>query len=138
MHIGRARWESEGLSPSFFFDTFFFKLFRMPSSLEEIHFSDVRNVPSGKSMRHLVASLLPSLKFWLVSKIVRAVLAFRQMVSMNSRVTNRLQGTVPVTLLLFRPSESPFDFSVLVDCVGSSPHFEMSQQLSDWSEHVHG
>ena len=49
-------------------------------------------------MRHLVASQLLSLQFWLVSKIVRSVLAFRQRVSMNSRVTNRLQVTVPATL----------------------------------------
>ena len=29
---------------------------------------------------------------------------------MNSRVTSQLQITVPVTLLLFRPSECPFAF----------------------------
>ena len=81
-----------------------------PSSLEEIHFSDVRNAPSGIGMRRLVASQLFSLQFWLVSKIVRVVLAFHQRVKMNSRVTNRLQVTMPVTLLLFRPSASPFAF----------------------------
>ena len=59
-------------------------------------------------MRHLEAFQLPSLQFLLVSHIVQAVLEFGQRVSMNSRVANRSQVTVPVTLLLFGPSESPF------------------------------
>ena len=58
-------------------------------------------------MRQLEAPHLPSLQFWLVSRTVRAVLAFHQKVFVNSRATNQLQVTVPVTLLLFRPSESP-------------------------------
>ena len=61
-------------------------------------------------MKHLEAFQLPSLQFWLVSQIVQAVLEFGQRVSMNSRVANRSQATVPVTLLLFRPSESAFAF----------------------------
>ena len=76
--------------------------------VSKIHSSGVRNAPFGTDMGHLEASPLPSLQFWLVLKIVRAVLAFHQRVSVNSRVTNQLQVTVPVTLLLFRPSESPF------------------------------
>ena len=56
----------------------------------------------------LVASRPPSLRFWLVSKIVRAVLAFRKRASMNSRATNQSQVTVPITLLLFRSSAIPF------------------------------
>ena len=61
---------------------------------------------------------------------------------MNSHVTNQLQITVPVTLLLFRPSESPFASLSSLFCVGSaissshlSPrlhwHSVMDQQLSD-------
>ena len=50
------------------------------SSLAEIHFSDVRNAPSGIGMRHLVACQLPSLQFWLVSKIFRVVSAFHRRV----------------------------------------------------------
>ena len=79
-------------------------------SLEEIHSSGVRSAPSGTDLRHLEASQLLSLQFWLVPKIVRAVLAFHQRVSVNSRVTNQLYVTVPVTLLLFRPCETPFAF----------------------------
>ena len=59
-------------------------------------------------MKHLEASQLPSLQLRLVSQTVQAVLEFGQRVSVNSRVANRLQVTVPVTLLLFGPSESPF------------------------------
>ena len=114
-----------------------------PSSLEEINFSAFRNAPSRIGMRHLVASQLTSLQFWLASKIVRAVLAFHQRLSMNSRVTNRLQITVPVTLLLFRPSGSPLAFrSSLIVLTPTFRrlahlrphlhwHFVMSRQLSD-------
>ena len=69
-----------------------------PSSLEEIHSSDVRNTPFGTDKRHLEAFQLSSLQFWLASKSVRAVLVFRQKVSMNSHVTKQLLATVPVTL----------------------------------------
>ena len=114
-----------------------------PSSLEEIHFSDVRNAPSGIGRRHLVTSRLPSLQFWLVLKIVRAVLALHQRVSVNSRGANQQQVTVPVTLLLFRPSQSPFtslsSFSVLAPSCHRLAHprppllwqFVMDRQLSD-------
>ena len=75
-------------SSSIFSSCYFFAF--LPLSLEGIHFSDVRNVPSGIDMRHLVTSRLPSLQFWLASKIVRVVSAFRQKVPMNSRVTGQL------------------------------------------------
>ena len=94
-------------------------------------------------MGHLVASQFLFLQFWLVSKIVRAVLVSHQRVSMNWRVTNRLQVTLPVTLLLLRPSESPF--ALLSSLIMLAPTFRrlahlrphlrwpfvMSQQLSD-------
>ena len=65
-------------------------------------------MPFEADKRHLEALQLPSLQFWLASKSVRAVLVFRQKVSINSHVTNQLLATVPVTLLQFRPSESSF------------------------------
>ena len=74
------------LPSSFFFNTSFLLLLRIPAILA------------------LVASRPPSLRFWLVSKIVRAVLAFRKRASMNSRATNQSQVLVPITLLLFRQS----------------------------------
>ena len=95
-----------------------------PSLLEEIHFSDVRNDPSRTGMRHLVASHFPSLQFWPASKIVRVVLVLRRKVSMNSLATNPLQATVPVILLLFRPSESPF--ASLSSLFGWVRHFVVS------------
>ena len=109
LHIGRAGWEVK-VSFTVLLQHFLPIAFcaYQPSSLEEFHSSDVRNAPYGKDMRHLEAFQLPSLQFWLASKSVRAVLVFRQMISMNSHVTNRLQVTMPVTLLLFRPSESSF------------------------------
>ena len=82
----------------------------LPFSLAGIRSSDVRNVPSGTDMRHLVTSGLPSPQFWLVSKIVRVVLAFRRKIPVNLRVTDQPQVTMPVTLLLFRPAESLFAF----------------------------
>ena len=110
-------------------------------SFEEIQFSGVRNAPFfGTDMRHLVASQLPSLQFWLVSKIVRAVLTFHQKVSLNSQVTNRLQVKVPVTLLLFRPSESPFaSLSSLIGVgsdISSSRSFSSSSSLAVHDESV--
>ena len=88
----------------------------LPFSLERVHASDVRNVPSGINMRHLVTSRLPSLQFWLDSKTVRVVLAFHRQVPVNSRMTDQLYVTVPVTLLLFRPSESLSAFLFFSSC----------------------
>ena len=110
LHIGRAGWEVKVSFTVLLLQHFLLIAFCafQPSSLEEIHSSGVRNAPFGTNMRHLVASQLPSLHFWLVSKIVRAVLAFHQSVSVSSRVTNQQEVTVPATLLLFRVSGSPF------------------------------
>ena len=82
----------------------------LPFSLEGTHSSDVRNIPSRIDMRHVATSRLPSLQFWLVSKIVRVVPAFHRKVPMNSRVTDQLWVILPVTLLLFRLSEALFAF----------------------------
>ena len=65
------------LSPSFFFNTFF--------SLEEIHSSDVRNVPVGTDMRHLEAFQIPSLRFCLASLFVSA-LTFRRLAHLHPRL----------------------------------------------------
>ena len=114
-----------------------------PFSLEEIHSFGVRNAPSGTDMRHHEASQFPSLQFWFASKIVRVVLAFHQRVAMNSRVMTQLLVTMPVNLLLLRPSEIPFASQSSLFSLAPTfrrlahlrPHlhwhFVTSQQLSD-------
>ena len=140
MHVGRARWQVKVSFTVLLLQQYFCAY--QASSLEEIHSSDVHNAPFGTGKRHLEAFQLPSLQSWLASKSVRAVLAFRQKVSMNSHVTKQLQATVPVTLLQFRPSESSFAslHSLFVSALTcrrlSHPHpclhrqFVMDQQLS--------
>ena len=110
LHIGRARWKVKVSFTIFLLQHFLLIAFcaYQPSSLEECHSSDVCNATFGTDVRHLEAFQFPSLQFWLASKSVRAVLVFREKVSMNSYVRKHLQATVPVSLLQFRPSESSF------------------------------
>ena len=67
LHIGRAGWEVKVSFTVLLLQHLLLVAFYASQlfSFEEIHFSDLRNAPSGTHMTHLVASQLPSLQFWL-------------------------------------------------------------------------
>ena len=114
-----------GRSESFFhrpssttFSSYCFYAFQ-PSSLEEIHFSDVRNAATGIGRRHLVTSRLPSLQFWLVfedrsscsciSSAGTSELAWYESATGNGARNSFAVSSVPKS----------FRFSVIVIYVGS-------------------
>ena len=67
-----------------------FLLVAFPHSSQEIRSSGAHSVLSEADVRHLEASQVPFLLFWLVSKIVGAVMVFLQRVSVSLAVTDLL------------------------------------------------